>query len=131
MSGRAELLLIFDDCYCDLLHVAPFLMARGIRAIPFAVSGQLGGTNKWNESPDTLPLRLLSASELQILESNGIEIGAHSCSHRSLRGLDPEALSAEICGSIADLERAGLRRPRFFAYPYGHYDKHAQMIVRD
>jgi peptidoglycan/xylan/chitin deacetylase (PgdA/CDA1 family) len=128
---RKAVLLTFDDCYCDLIQVAPFLRAKHIRAIAFAVSGQLGGTNKWNEVPCGLRFRLLNAVELQRLQTMGIEVGAHSRTHRSLRGLDAQALSAEISGSIAALEATGLRRPRFFAYPYGHYDAQAQRSIRN
>ena len=135
LSGRATLprkavLLTFDDCYCDLLDVAPFFQAEGIAAIAFAVSGQLGGTNKWDEVPGAPRLRLLDALDLQTLQSMGIEIGAHSRTHRSLRGLDADELSAEISGSMSDLEATGLRRPRFFSPPYGQYDAEAQLSVR-
>jgi peptidoglycan/xylan/chitin deacetylase (PgdA/CDA1 family) len=128
---RQAVLLTFDDCYCDLLRLAPVLRAKRIAAIAFAVSGQLGGSNRWDEIPGATPLRLLDATQLQTLQSKGIEIGAHSRTHRSLRGLDANELSAEIAGSIADLEAAGLPRARFFSYPYGQYDTQAEHSVRE
>ena len=36
---------------------------------------------------------------------------------------------AEIEGSLADLEGCGLRRPRFFAYPYGESDRKVERAV--
>jgi peptidoglycan/xylan/chitin deacetylase (PgdA/CDA1 family) len=128
---RRAVLLTFDDCYCDLLHIAPILEAKGIPAIAFAVSGHLGGTNKWDEVPGSPPLRLLDAKQLHILQSRGLEIGAHSRTHCSLLGLQADELSTEISGSIADLEATALPRPRFFSYPYGQYDARAQRSVRE
>jgi peptidoglycan/xylan/chitin deacetylase (PgdA/CDA1 family) len=127
---REAVLLTFDDCYCDLLRLAPVLHAKGIPAIAFAVSGQLGGTNKWDERPGVPSLRLLDARELRTLRSNGIEIGAHSRTHRSLVGLSANELASEIDGSISDLKAAGLPRPRFFSYPYGQYDADCISAVR-
>jgi peptidoglycan/xylan/chitin deacetylase (PgdA/CDA1 family) len=121
---RRAVLLTFDDCYEDLLHVAlPMLEHRGIPAVAFAVSGHVGGSNVWDQPIGAPGLRLLDVKGLEELARRGIEIGAHSRSHCALPGLSDSALHQEIAGSVADLEADGLVRPRLFAYPYGEYDQ--------
>jgi len=114
------LLLTFDDCYRDLLHTAaPLLEERTIPAIAFAVSGELGGTNSWDQGIGARRLELLDAPHLAELAGRGIEIGAHSRTHRPFDSVPEAQLDDEVAGSVADLERAGLGPVRFFAYPHG------------
>jgi peptidoglycan/xylan/chitin deacetylase (PgdA/CDA1 family) len=121
---RRAVLLTFDDCYEDLLHAAlPILEHRGIPAVAFAVSGHVGGSNAWDQAIGAPGRRLLDVEGLEELARRGIEIGAHSRSHRSLPELSDSALRDEIAGSVADLEAEGMVRPRLFAYPYGEYDE--------
>lgn len=127
---RRALLLTFDDCYQDLLEVvSPILEQRGIPAVAFAVTGQLGGKNTWDEERGAPQLQLLSADGLKKLAARGIEIGVHSRTHRTLTHLSGDELEREIAGSIEDLEKIGLKRPRFFAYPYGESDRRVQQAA--
>jgi peptidoglycan/xylan/chitin deacetylase (PgdA/CDA1 family)/GT2 family glycosyltransferase len=121
---RRAVLLTFDDCYEDLLHAAlPVLEQRGIPAVAFAVSGQLGGSNAWDQAIGAPMLPLLDGKGLQELARRGVEIGAHSRSHVALPPLSDSELHKEIAGSVADLKAAGLLPPRLFCYPYGEYDE--------
>jgi glycosyltransferase involved in cell wall biosynthesis/peptidoglycan/xylan/chitin deacetylase (PgdA/CDA1 family) len=124
------LLLTFDDGYSDLLSQAPFLAERGIPAVVFAVSGQLGGSNAWDEAIGAPRQPLMSAAELRSLAARGIETGAHSRTHRPLTQLTQGELTQEIGGSIADLHAAGLPRPRMLAYPEGSYDERVKSEAR-
>jgi glycosyltransferase involved in cell wall biosynthesis/peptidoglycan/xylan/chitin deacetylase (PgdA/CDA1 family) len=128
---RRALLLTFDDCYQDLLDVvSPILEERRIPAIAFAVSGFLGLTNVWDEAIGAPRLRLLNEEGLRKLAAGGVEIGAHSRSHRPLTSSSSDELSEEIAGSIDDLENIGLNRPRLFAYPYGDWDEKVQRAIQ-
>jgi peptidoglycan/xylan/chitin deacetylase (PgdA/CDA1 family)/glycosyltransferase involved in cell wall biosynthesis len=129
---KRALLLTFDDCFEDLLHVAlPILQeCGGVPAIAFAVSSRIGGTNEWDATITTPRLRLLDARGLRRLESEGIEIGAHSRTHPYLTHLGEELLAEEVDGSMSDLEDAGLRRPRFLAYPYGESNLRVERAAR-
>jgi peptidoglycan/xylan/chitin deacetylase (PgdA/CDA1 family) len=121
---RRALLLTFDDCYEDLLSVAlPILEERGIAAVAFAVSGCLGGANHWDKAFGAPPLQLIDAEGLRELEQRGVEIGAHSRTHRRLIRIPAGEVFEEIFGSLTDLEDCGLKRPRLFAYPYGEHDE--------
>lgn len=62
----------------------------------------------------------LTWEELHSLASQGIEIGAHTCSHPWLAAFPPEQQEREIVGSKRVLEdKLGLS-VRSFAYPYGY-----------
>lgn len=124
-------LLTFDDCYRDLLDAARTVLApRQIPALAFAVSGLVGRENAWDQAVGARALPLLDADELLALAREGVEIGAHSRSHRQLAGLGDEELQGETAGAADDLAGLGLPRPRFFAYPYGVHDARARAAVR-
>jgi GT2 family glycosyltransferase/peptidoglycan/xylan/chitin deacetylase (PgdA/CDA1 family) len=127
---RHACLLTFDDCYEDLEEVATFLQTRGIPAIAFAVSGQIGGVNEWDRPLGAPVLRLLGAQGLRLLQEKGIEVGAHSRSHKALTTIEEAEIDAEVAGSVSDLAALGIRRPRFFAYPYGEHDARTHAAAR-
>jgi peptidoglycan/xylan/chitin deacetylase (PgdA/CDA1 family) len=59
-----------------------------------------------------------------ILAARGrIDVGVHSATHRSLPTLDDATLETEIVASGAAIQQATGRRPDFFAYPFGHWDR--------
>jgi peptidoglycan/xylan/chitin deacetylase (PgdA/CDA1 family) len=60
----------------------------------------------------------------------GIEIGAHSATHRSLPTLADSELDHEIVESRAIIKDATGVSPDFFAYPYGHWNSHVRDRVR-
>lgn len=120
---RRAVLLTFDDCYQDLLDTAlPILKERGLPALAFAVSQCVGGTNAWDAHIGAAQLRLLDADGIRRLAASGVEVGAHSRTHPYLTRLSGDELQAEVAGSVEDLERLGIPRPRFFSYPHGLYD---------
>lgn len=129
---RKALLLTFDDCYEDLVEVAlPLLESRDIPAVAFAVSERAGGHNDWDEGLGGPRLRLVDHAGLRLLAGRGVEIGAHSRTHRALPRLADDELRSEIGGAIADLEASGLPRPRLFSYPYGEWDGAVTSAVRE
>jgi hypothetical protein len=73
---------------------------------------------------------LLDVGGLETLERSGLEIGAHSRTHRSLTEVDAAELAGETAGVATDLEGAGLRSPRLFAYPYGDQSAEVRQAVR-
>lgn len=60
----------------------------------------------------------------------GIEIGAHSVTHRSLPTLSDAELEHEIVESRAIIEKSTGAWSQFFAYPYGHWDSRVRDKVR-
>lgn len=127
---RHSVVLTFDDgCRCFAEQALPELSRRGMTATLFAVSGELGGTNRWDrETPATAEReeRLLDAGELARLAAAGIEIGSHSRSHRDLTACADDELAAEVAGSRRDLEAALGVPVRTFCYPYGRLDERSR-----
>jgi peptidoglycan/xylan/chitin deacetylase (PgdA/CDA1 family) len=123
---RRSVVLTFDDgCRCFRDHALPELMARGMTATLFAVSGELGGSNRWDRPPGGPAERaetLLAAADLRALAAAGIEIGSHGRHHRDLTACGAAELTDEVAGSRAELETALGAPVRTFCYPYGQLD---------
>lgn len=120
---KKAVLLTFDDCYTDLLETArAVLQPKGIPALAFAVTGLGSATNEWDQAHGIAKLDILGSEGLRALEAAGVTIGSHARTHRPLPGLVDAELTREVAGSMDDLEQAGVRRPRYFAYPYGMQD---------
>jgi peptidoglycan/xylan/chitin deacetylase (PgdA/CDA1 family)/GT2 family glycosyltransferase len=128
VEGNAPLpkkatLVTFDDAYADLLPAAAEILSRrGIPAVVFAVSGQIGGTNEWDRHLGAGVLPLLDADGLRSLIDAGIEIGSHSVSHPQLTKVEEEIVKAELRDSAEELEAIGIPRPRALAYPHGEWN---------
>jgi peptidoglycan/xylan/chitin deacetylase (PgdA/CDA1 family) len=128
---RRAVVLTFDDgCRCFRDHAWPELQARGMTATLFAVAGELGGTNRWDEAAGERREELLSAADLARLAAAGAEIGAHGLAHLELRGLTGEALRRETAGAREALAAALGRPVLTFCYPYGRFDPGAREAVR-
>ncbi len=97
------------------------LSQRGIPAVVFAVSGQIGGSNEWDRHLGAPELPLLDAAGLRALTGAGIEIGSHTVNHPQLTKVPAATVEAELRDSAAHIEAAGLPRPRTFAYPHGEW----------
>jgi peptidoglycan/xylan/chitin deacetylase (PgdA/CDA1 family)/glycosyltransferase involved in cell wall biosynthesis len=116
-----SLLLTFDDAYVDLLTAAcPILAERGLPAVVFAVTSQIGGTNVWRRS-DAIELPLLDAAGLRTVADQGVVVGSHGATHRPLPAVPEDELDAELVGSADALESIGLTRPTVFSYPHGEW----------
>ncbi len=129
---QRPVLVTFDDCYQDVLDNAfPVLKRRRIPAVVFAVTGCVGGTNTWDTAGGAPEMRLLDAAGLRKLAASGIEIGAHSRTHKRLPKLLPADLADEVTGSVSDLEQLGFGRPRLFSYPFGESNEAVRETVRE
>lgn len=131
LPSRA-VLLTFDDAYTDLLDVvSPILVERGIPAVAFAVAGQVGGTNVWDSKNGATSLALLDADGLREIAARGIEVGAHTATHRALTEVPAAELGGELEGAARLLAGEGLQRPRAFSYPFGHWNPDLASAVRE
>lgn len=127
-----SVVLTFDDGLASFAeHALPVLARFGLPAVLFAVSGGLGRLADWPAWPADLPRRLLDAGALAEAASAGIEIGAHSVSHRPFSHLALDQITREILDSRAQLEDLLGRRVRSFAYPYGDAPPSSIRVVRE
>jgi peptidoglycan/xylan/chitin deacetylase (PgdA/CDA1 family) len=120
--------ITFDDGYEDVLTLAlPVLQEFRFTATVFAVPGQLGGTNVWDDSR----ARLLTADQYRILQKEGITIGGHTSSHVHLPQVDTATARREISESKKQMEEVLGTAVTIFAYPYGESTPDTEALVRD
>lgn len=121
--------ITFDDGYVDNLSACEALARRGMCATWFIVSGFIGRTPAWT-ADGRPPQRLLDTSELRDMQRAGMEIGAHSVSHRRLTELDDMTLEAEAVDSRRTLEDIIGNSVNSFAYPYGDWDERCAKAIQ-
>lgn len=124
--------LTFDDGFVTFVDRAwPLLRDHGLNATVFVVSDHAGGTNAWGGRAaagiPTLPL--MGWDTLGRLAEAGVELGAHTRTHRDLRGASPAELEDELEGSAERIACETGRRPSSFAYPFGLVDAAAAAAV--
>lgn len=125
------ILLTFDDGYADLAEYAlPVLRRHGFSGVVYIVTGQLGGTNAWDEARGLGTHRLMTVEQIRHWAAQGIEFGAHSRTHADLTALSAKELSEEVVGSGKDLESVLGERVVSFAYPYGFHNQAVDDCVR-
>jgi peptidoglycan/xylan/chitin deacetylase (PgdA/CDA1 family) len=120
--------ITFDDGYADNLFACEALARRGMCATWFIVSGFIGKTPRWT-ADGRPPQRLLDASELRDMQRVGMEIGAHSVSHRRLTELDDMTMELEVADSRKILAETLGTSVSSFAYPYGDWDARCAKAV--
>jgi peptidoglycan/xylan/chitin deacetylase (PgdA/CDA1 family) len=104
--------ITFDDGFKDnLTNAVPILKRNGFRATIFLTADYVGKSKEyldWDEVGS-------------IARAGAVSFGAHTMSHRRLRGLDADQLHREIVASKRVLEdRIGVPVD-LFAYPFGSY----------
>jgi glycosyltransferase involved in cell wall biosynthesis/peptidoglycan/xylan/chitin deacetylase (PgdA/CDA1 family) len=125
------ILLTFDDGYADIADYAlPVLRRHGFSGAVYIVTGQLGGTNAWDEVQGRGTHRLMTVEQIRYWAAQGIEFGAHSRTHPDLRTLSAAELAAEISGSKNDLASVLGSPVGSFAYPYGELSQAVSEAVR-
>lgn len=103
--------LTFDDAYLNNLENAvPLLKRFGFTATIFALGSDSARTNFWDSAEGEPQEPLMTAAQLLEAQNSGIEIGAHSLTHRHLTRLNDSEAMEEILHSKQNLE-ATLGRP--------------------
>jgi peptidoglycan/xylan/chitin deacetylase (PgdA/CDA1 family) len=87
----------------------------------FVVSRDIGARAAWQDSGSP-QLPMLSATQLREMQAGGMEIGAHSHTHRRLTQCDDAGLVSELTQSKVTLEHLLQHPVTSLAYPYGAHD---------
>jgi peptidoglycan/xylan/chitin deacetylase (PgdA/CDA1 family) len=74
--------------------------------------------------------RYMAWDQIREMNHNGISVGAHTISHRSLPTLTLEEVRSELLESKARLEQQLGQPVKFFAYPYGAFRDLNKDIMR-
>nr|WP_319395157.1 polysaccharide deacetylase family protein [uncultured Desulfobacter sp.] len=130
-----NVLLTFDDGFASNRQIAENILGPlGIKALFFIVSKFTDLTDKMerlrfisknicpNLDKNNIPPHLhnMNWSDLTYLLDTGHTIGAHTCSHARLSGLNNKReLNSEIVSGADQLERMLGIKVTHFAYPYG------------
>ena len=116
---RARLHISFDDGnLSDHAIALPRLLARGLRADFFVLSGRLGVPGS------------LGTAELRELAAAGMGVGSHGIAHRDWRRLEAAGLRAELAESRDVLEQALGAPVRAVGIPFGGYDRRVLRAIR-
>ena len=124
LRGRGQLparpvLITVDDGFADFADNAmPALAERKLPSTLYVTTGAFTGRGNESVLP---PADMLRATDLPGLEAAGVEIGAHSHTHRQLDLLPEREVATELSRS-GDLLAETLGHPiRSFAYPHGYW----------
>jgi peptidoglycan/xylan/chitin deacetylase (PgdA/CDA1 family) len=145
-ARRRRAVLTFDDGYQDqLANARPVLNRYRLPATFFLVAGSIGRSSplphlalKDSEAREGGPARGWkppSWEAVRDLVVDGMTIGSHGLSHRSLGSMSLQEAEIEIRRSRQVLERRLGGRVDLFAYPfgsmaYGDFDEAVQSILR-
>lgn len=120
--------ITFDDGYDEVRRYAlPLLREFGFTATIFAVSGQLGGRNAWDDGRE--PLMTIEGYRQWL--AAGMSVGAHSARHPHLPQESDASARQEIRGCKDALEDALRTKIPLYAYPYGETDDRIDAIARE
>jgi peptidoglycan/xylan/chitin deacetylase (PgdA/CDA1 family) len=127
--GECLVGLTFDDGYADFVpNVMPVLRRYGFTATVFVLAGLFGGTNAWDRPGPRKPL--MTADDVRMAATAGIEIGSHGLTHRRLPDVDDAALRDEVRTSRVVLGDLLGRDVDGFCYPYGGFGAREVDAVR-
>lgn len=145
LRGRAPLpprpvLITVDDGFADFASSAlPLLAERELPSTLYVTTGALGDRRSRNgghaggaPAPGGSvlpPADMLRAADLPGLEATGVEIGAHSHTHRQLDLLPRREAAAELARSRALLAELLGHPIRSFAYPHGYWRAQLRRLV--
>lgn len=107
-AGGQGVIVTMDDGDPTVIRTAaPIFERYRIPYVVFAVPGRIGRADH------------MSVAELRTLSDLGVEIGSHTMTHRSVTGLSPRELAAELGDSRKAIEDITGRAVHSFAYPFG------------
>ncbi|MDF2939964.1 MAG: hypothetical protein K0R66_606 [Gammaproteobacteria bacterium] len=128
---KKPVIITFDDGYLNNLSLAlPILQEFQFKAVIFALGDMAVRNNAWDVIKGEPEDLLMNADQLKILSDAGIEIGAHSLSHRDLTKLSEDEAYHEILQSKLNLEQLLQTDVVSFAYPYGYYSDSVKELTK-
>lgn len=130
-TTRRGVALTFDDGLRSVFtHGLPLLQAFAAPAHLFLTTQAVGADNRWHGQPAAAPtFPMVDWRQVEALHAAGVAIESHTGHHPDLRGLDDAAVVAECARADDAIERRLGRRPRYFAYPYGHHDARVRRLL--
>ncbi len=113
--------LTFDDGMRSVFAAAlPVLREHGTPAHLFLATGNVADGAARAQAG---PFDMLDWDAIVQLHRAGVTIESHTHGHRDCRTLSDAEIDDECATADALIERRVGRRPRYFAYPFGHHNR--------
>lgn len=126
------IVITFDDGFLDFYENAmPILTRYDLPSTLYITTGYIGGTSQWlwREGEGKRPM--MSWAQVQEIDKNGVECGAHTLTHPQLDVVSRQQARREIIDSKKALEDCLGKNTASFAYPHGHYDAIVRGVVKE
>ena len=124
----AAVLITVDDGFADFAeHVLPALADRKMPGTLYLTTGALADQRQDSVLPTA---RMLRSTDLAELETAGVEIGAHSHTHRQMDILSDREVEHELSLSGRMLAETLGHSIRSFAYPHGYWRRRILPLIR-
>jgi len=125
-------IISFDDGLASFYDAAyPVLHHHNFPATLYVVTCCVGQTSQWLAEEGEGMRPMMTWAQIQEVQANGIEIGAHSLSHPQLDTLPLDQARTEIVTSKAQLENSLGQPITTFAYPHGYYSQAVRQLVQE
>lgn len=122
----------FDDGYRNVLaNAMPVLDELGFTATTYFVSGQIGGSNVWDEPIGIPRAELMDADEIRQWHAAGHEVGAHTVDHVQLPRMQPAEAFRQIAQCRRMLQDITGAEVSAFCYPYGKQQPEHRRMVQE
>lgn len=122
--------ITFDDGYENFYHNAlPILRKFKFSATVYCLSDLIGKDNEWDRDAGISRNPLMNGKQISICLQEGIEVGCHSATHKSLTTPSCD-LAQEIIAAKTTLENRFDTSVSTFCYPYGHFDEQVVEATR-
>jgi len=116
--------ITFDDGYKNnLINAAPILKKFNFSATCYLVSHRIGTSNSWDLNKGITQNPLMTQSEINEWLRLGLDIGAHSQTHPSLKELSELQSQNEIFNCKTELEKMFKVPIKDFCYPFGRFNE--------
>jgi peptidoglycan/xylan/chitin deacetylase (PgdA/CDA1 family) len=127
-----SVIITFDDGYLDNFALAyPLFRRHGMAATIFLVTDYIGHTNQWDQASQLSGRLIMDWSHIKEMAAQGVQFGAHTCTHSSLITVSSTQASTEIIESRKRLEHELGEPVNAFAYPYGEHNQSIQAMVKN
>ncbi|KAB0614208.1 polysaccharide deacetylase family protein [Campylobacter hyointestinalis] len=129
--SKKSVAITFDDGYEDNFKNAfEILKKYGFKATIYLVPNQ--NTNHWEKANTNSVSNMLNAEQIaQMQNSNLIEFGSHTLSHKNLSTLGETELKNELQNSKLEVEKLTGKTCKAFAYPYGKFNEKIITATKD
>jgi hypothetical protein len=95
------------------------------------VTGSVSKSINWEKTPDVPNFSIVAWEDVKKMSSYGMEIEAHSVSHKCLPTIPIYHARKEIEESKVEIERVLKKKVNFFSYPYGEFNDDIKRTLKE